>query len=98
MTEYHGLARGAPFKEFHMKCVRCGGIMVHEKIYSKAEMLAIWRCVLCGEYVDSVILENRQYQKTIRENNRKKKKEHESQAALSLAPPPATESLPADPN
>ena len=81
-----------------MKCVRCGGIMVHEKIYSKAEMLAIWRCVLCGEYVDSVILENRQYQKTIRENNRKKKKEHESQAALSLAPPPATESLPADPN
>jgi len=33
-----------------------------------------------------VILENRQYQKTIRENNRKKKKEHESQAALSLAP------------
>ncbi len=81
-----------------MKCLRCGGIMVHEKVYSKAEMLRIWRCVLCGEYVDPVILENRQYQKTIRENSRRKKKEPEPQAALSLPNSTAADSLPADPN
>ncbi len=81
-----------------MKCLRCGGTMVYEKVYSKAEMLTIWRCVLCGEYIDSVILENRQYQKTLRENSRRKKKEPESQAALSLTPLPAAESLPADTN
>jgi len=72
--------------------------MIHEKVYSKTEMLSIWRCVLCGEYIDPVILENRQYQKTIRENSRRKKKEHEPQAVLSLTDPTATEPLPADPN
>ena len=81
-----------------MKCYRCGGMMVHERVYSKAEMLSIWRCVLCGEYIDPVILENRQYQKTIRENSRRKKKEHQPQAALSLTDRTTTESFPADPN
>jgi hypothetical protein len=81
-----------------MKCYRCGGIMVHEKVYSKAELLGIWKCVLCGEYVDRVILENRQYQKAIRENSRRKKKPSEMQAALSLTNPAAPESLPADPH
>jgi hypothetical protein len=79
-----------------MKCYRCGGMMVYERVYSKAEQLKIWRCVLCGEYIDPVILENRQYQKTIRENSRRKKKEHEQQAAVSLANPNAMEFLPAD--
>lgn len=81
-----------------MKCYRCGGTMIHEKVYSKTEMLEIWRCVPCGEYVDSVILENRQYQKTVRENNRRKKKGLGLQPALPLANPAAPDSLPADPN
>ena len=72
--------------------------MVHEKVFSKAEMLDIWRCVLCGEYLDPVILENRQYQKTLRENNRRKKKGPEPQAPLSLPNSPVAESLPADTN
>jgi hypothetical protein len=84
-----------------MKCYRCGGMMIYEKVYSEAEQLGIWRCILCGEYVDPVILENRQYQKTIRENSRRKKAEHtdraqEQEAAVSLANPDAIESLPAD--
>jgi len=86
-----------------MKCYRCGGMMIHEKVYSEADQLRIWRCVLCGEYIDPVILENRQYQKTIRENSRRKKaghmgKEHERQAAISLTNPNAKESLSADLN
>jgi hypothetical protein len=86
-----------------MKCYRCGGMMIHEKVYSEAEQLEIWRCVLCGEYIDPVILENRQYQKTVRENSRRKKEEHtdrghERQAAVSLTTPDAKESISADPN
>ena len=86
-----------------MKCYRCGGMMIHEKVYSEAEQLRIWRCVLCGEYIDPVILENRQYQKTIRENSRRKKAERmeedrEQQAALSLTNPNPKEPLSADQN
>lgn len=86
-----------------MKCYRCGGMMVHETVYSKAEQLRIWRCILCGEYIDPVIIENRQYQKTIRENSRKKKaehtdREHERQAAVSLTNPDAKESISANQN
>jgi hypothetical protein len=86
-----------------MKCYRCGGMMIDEKVYSEAEQLRIWRCVLCGEYIDQVILENRQYQKTIRENSRKKKaepmeKERQRQAAVSLPNPNPQESLSADQN
>ena len=42
-----------------MKCHRCGGIMVLEKFYGACEEFFGWRCVLCGEIVDQVILENR---------------------------------------
>ena len=42
-------------------CPRCGGLMVHEwgaDLMSHASQ----RCVLCGELIDSVILENRRLQ------------------------------------
>jgi hypothetical protein len=42
-----------------MKCHRCGGVMVFEKFYGSCEEFFGWRCVLCGEIVDQVILENR---------------------------------------
>jgi hypothetical protein len=45
--------------EVVMKCHRCGGIMVFEKFYGACEEFFGWRCVLCGEIVDQVILENR---------------------------------------
>jgi len=38
------------------RCVRCGGLMVSESGVD----LVVYRCVQCGERVDSVILQNRQ--------------------------------------
>jgi hypothetical protein len=46
------------------KCRRCGGMMVYEKIYYETEHVWVWKCVYCGEYIDPVILENRQIQKS----------------------------------
>lgn len=56
-----------------MKCNRCGGIMAYEKIYYETEQTWGWKCIFCGEYIDDVILENREYQKTIEENRRGEK-------------------------
>lgn len=42
-----------------MKCHRCGGIMVFEKYFGQCEYFWGWRCVLCGEIIDDLILENR---------------------------------------
>jgi hypothetical protein len=43
-----------------MKCHRCGSVMVYERFYGLDDQFAGWRCVLCGEIIDQVILENRQ--------------------------------------
>ena len=42
--------------------------MVHGRVSNKSGESECWRCILCGEYVDPVILDNRKHQKTIREN------------------------------
>jgi hypothetical protein len=42
-----------------MKCRRCNGMMEFEKFYGDCEYFFGWRCVVCGEIVDQVILENR---------------------------------------
>lgn len=46
-----------------MKCDRCRGPMVYEKFYGRTEDYFGWRCVVCGEIVDEVILENRSRRK-----------------------------------
>ncbi|HUL22113.1 MAG TPA: hypothetical protein VMV04_19740 [Thermodesulfobacteriota bacterium] len=46
------------------RCNRCGGMMVQEKIYYETEHFWAWKCVYCGDYIDQVILENRQIQKS----------------------------------
>lgn len=51
---------GKSSQEFHMKCHRCGSIMVYESFYGLNEQFSGWRCILCGEIIDQVILENRQ--------------------------------------
>ncbi|HMU31650.1 MAG TPA: hypothetical protein PLY42_07825 [Nitrospira sp.] len=38
-------------------CLRCGGFMVPEEIREVNQMG--WRCVMCGEHIDSLILEHR---------------------------------------
>jgi hypothetical protein len=42
-----------------MKCFRCGGIMIHEKFYGLGDDFFGWRCIICGEILDPVIIENR---------------------------------------
>jgi len=44
-----------------MKCHRCGGVMVHERFYGGDDRYLGWRCVICGEIIDEVILENRRW-------------------------------------
>jgi len=53
------------------RCHRCGGMMVYEKVYYETEHVWLWKCIYCGEYIDRVILENRQIQKSSRAKGRK---------------------------
>jgi len=55
-----------------MKCHRCGSMMVYERFYGSSEHFLGWRCILCGEIVDQVILENRQTGR-VRENGGRSK-------------------------
>ena len=57
------------------KCNRCDGVMIYEKIYYEIEHFWAWKCVYCGEYIDQVILENRQVQKSSCEKNNKNNEE-----------------------
>jgi len=42
-----------------MKCHRCGSVMVYQKFFGTDGPFWGWRCLLCGEIFDEVILENR---------------------------------------
>jgi hypothetical protein len=46
-------------KSLIKKCQRCGGIMYFDKFYGRNEQFWGLKCVICGEIVDPVILENR---------------------------------------
>jgi hypothetical protein len=46
-----------------MRCSRCGGMMSYEKFYGDCERFFGWRCIVCAEIIDQVILENRLEQK-----------------------------------
>jgi len=57
------------------KCSRCDGLMVYEKIYYGTEHFWVWKCINCGEYIDPVILENRQIQRSSRQKSGKNNEE-----------------------
>jgi len=42
------------------KCLRCRGAMIYDKFYGPHEQFWAWKCLICGEVVDPVILQNRQ--------------------------------------
>ena len=44
-----------------MKCLRCDSVMIYDKFYGAHEYFWGWKCVICGEIVDQVISENRQW-------------------------------------
>jgi len=50
-------------KSLFMKCLRCSGTMIYDKFYGLQEHYWGWKCLICGEIVDPVILENRQLMK-----------------------------------
>ncbi len=44
------------------RCHRCGGFMVREEV-REVNMVG-WRCVMCGEHIDPLILEHRRKMST----------------------------------
>jgi len=44
-----------------MKCYHCRSDMVYEKFFGPQENFWGWRCIFCGEIIDPVILENRNF-------------------------------------
>ncbi len=42
-----------------MRCDRCRSRMVHQKFYDLEGEFWGWRCIFCGDIVDSIILQNR---------------------------------------
>ncbi|UCE62829.1 MAG: hypothetical protein JSU59_08055 [Nitrospirota bacterium] len=50
-----------------MKCTRCQGLMVLDKIYDPDGQflhIDVWRCLNCGETLDPTILQARKEKKT----------------------------------
>jgi hypothetical protein len=45
------------------KCLRCRGAVIYDKFYGPHEQFWGCKCLICGEIVDPVILENRQLMK-----------------------------------
>ena len=42
-----------------MQCPRCNGRMYGEKYYDFVRSFDAWKCICCGEMLDSTILVNR---------------------------------------
>lgn len=42
-----------------MKCLRCRGMMVEERVVTMEGKVAMARCVCCGDLIDPVVLRNR---------------------------------------
>jgi hypothetical protein len=42
------------------KCLRCRGAVIYDKFYGPHDQFWGWKCLICGEIVDPVILENRE--------------------------------------
>ena len=51
------------------RCERCKGAMVYDKFCGAQEQFWGWKCVICGEILDPVILENRQLMRSGQETN-----------------------------
>lgn len=42
-----------------MICIRCGGKVIPQKFYGEEGIFDGWRCIMCGDVFDEVILEHR---------------------------------------
>lgn len=61
-----------------MKCPKCDGLMIYEKFMDMAESSSFffygWRCISCGNIVDSTIIANKIYADRRKENKRRRLK------------------------
>jgi hypothetical protein len=60
--------------------------MVYEQFFGDQERFWGWRCIFCGEIVDDVILENRQWFKrgVVSDNKKTERRQHEGKGARRL--------------
>lgn len=42
-----------------MRCIRCQGMMIEERVFTREGGLAMARCLHCGELIDTVVISNR---------------------------------------
>lgn len=47
----------------YTRCLRCNGAVIYDKFYDRYEQFWGWRCLICGDIVDPIILKNRQLTK-----------------------------------
>ena len=50
-------------KSPYSRCSRCGGKMMYESFLGPYEEFTGFKCVICGEVIDPIILQNRQLMK-----------------------------------
>lgn len=50
-------------KSPYSRCSRCGGNMVFESFFGSDEQFTGLKCVICGDVIDPVILQNRELMK-----------------------------------
>ena len=43
-----------------MKCNRCSGVIIPERVYGYEAIFEGWKCVSCGEVFDELVLRNRE--------------------------------------
>jgi len=43
-----------------MKCNRCSGVIIPERVYGYEAIFEGWKCISCGEVFDELVLRNRQ--------------------------------------
>ena len=55
-----------------MRCQRFNTVMVHERYYGPGDPFWGWRCMLCGNISDPMILENRSQGATLPAKGKKK--------------------------
>jgi len=58
-----------------MRCQRCNVVMVNERFYGPGDPFWGWRCMLCGNISDPMILENRSQCATLAAKGKKEREE-----------------------
>ena len=63
MSRFDSCPTSPNIKGEKMNCPRCGGKVTPEKFYGEQGVFDGWRCIMCGDVFDEVILERRKVQR-----------------------------------